>query len=247
MQNRDTLLDFVERLHDECVEAARKLRFNKELNVDGTLMCLYATLIEHTGAIAILARTEKRASSMAVFRTLLEAYVDFKNLLEDKAYLDFIYAQHHKKWGQILRRSKEGNPYLLPIARRADLDSAIAEHEAGLRRLKAKGIKPLRVDERFSKAGLREVYEAVYAHASGSAHNDLSSLIRRHITVGESDFGLAVYKPTTPVDFHTVLDSTARIVLGASQQVHSYLQSEAITAFDQLAADFATVQAEYPD
>ena len=87
------LLDFAKQAHDTCGITAMKLRFDQKFHKDGALMCSYATLIEHMGGMIALVEAGKRTSSTAVMRSMLEAFVDFNNLLNDRSYFQNMLAK----------------------------------------------------------------------------------------------------------------------------------------------------------
>ena len=139
---------FLDRLHDESIEMLRDVTFNKGLDKDGLLVGIYATLIELAGGVLVLVYQDRYSALSPVFRALLEAYVDFKNLFDDPNYLKHAYANHHANWSKLLR-NKEPNRYLEDIRGHEDFEASLRRHEEGLAELKKQGFGPLKVKERF--------------------------------------------------------------------------------------------------
>jgi Family of unknown function (DUF5677) len=126
--------------------------------------------------------------------SFLEAYVEFRNISDDASYLKNCYARHHENWIKVLRQSEEPNPYLVGIHNHVERDAALARHENELNRLKQEGFAPLNISTRFERAGMADEYRSIYHFESDGSHNSLQALISRHVELGQSDFGLALYK-----------------------------------------------------
>ncbi len=238
------LLEFVEHVHDISVDRARQLRFNKDFHIDGALMCSYATLIEHTGGLIALANSGKRTSSTAVFRSLLEAFVDFKNLFADRAYLQNMLAKYHEEWSLLLKEAIQGdNPILVDLSRAGGIHEALAQYEGEKNELKKRGIRSLRIRERFRLAGMEHEFTSVYMLASSGAHNDFAALLRRHAVMGESenDYGLHIYKSVDKHHFRSELHGAVSFLITASWMVHDYLKSSVKAEFEALVGDLERV------
>jgi hypothetical protein len=168
-------LDFLAKVHDQSVDLLEAVKFDKNPYRDGYLLCLYASMVELCGGIVLLIEYDRKTALSPVFRTFLEAYVDFKNTAEDRAYVKFSHARHHKDWIKVLRT--KANPFLASILAHHQLDASLQGHEADLKELKAEGIHPLKVDERFAKAGMTDEYLSVYHFESDAIHNSWQAMI----------------------------------------------------------------------
>ncbi|MFZ0609915.1 MAG: DUF5677 domain-containing protein, partial [Xanthobacteraceae bacterium] len=175
------LLKFVKRLHDASVSLAAKLKFNKSFSKDGGVVCLYGSLIEHASSFITLVEHRQKTGSSSIFRSFLEAYVDFVNLEKDASYIKHCYATFYEQWLKVLRVSA-GNQYLKDIAELDGRDAIVQNYKSELQKLEKENFRPLRVDERFRKAGLEAEYNSIYRLESGEAHNSLSALFQRHLS-----------------------------------------------------------------
>ena len=241
------LLVFVNKLHDHSLELLRGLTFDKRFEADGLIVCLYASMIELTGGTVVLAGQDRWSALSAVFRTFLEAYVDFRNVLADPTYIKNCYARRHETWIKVLRQGEEPNPYLAGVHGHADRPAALQRHETELQRLKDEGFPPLKIITRFERAGMADEYRSVYAFESDGSHNGLQALISRHVESGQNDFGLALYKERSLDDYQTRLDSTAGLLLDATQRIHERLKSghqKEIGALSNELADLRTAYAK---
>ncbi len=186
------LLAFVDKLHDRSMALLEGVTFDKRLEEDGYIVCLYASMIELVGGIVVLVKENRHTSVSPAFRTFLEAYVDFKNMLDDANYLLNCYARHHEGWLKIHKESEKPNPYLAEIREHEDRDAAIERHETELKSLLERGYTPLNVFTRFERAGMANAYRSIYHFESHRAHNNLQALISRHFECDQNDFGLAL-------------------------------------------------------
>jgi hypothetical protein len=242
------LLTFAENVHDASLEAAKRLRFNKGFHADGALMCSYATLIEHTGGMIELTRARKRTSSTAVFRSMLEAYVDFRNLFQDRKYLNNMLAKFYADRLALLRRAADGgNPYLEDLGNWEGVGKALEMYEAELEGLDAAGFKPLKIWQRFERVGMENEYRAVYSHVSSGAHNDFGALRSRHAVLEQDDYGLHLYKQVELKDFQNELDGAVSYLITTSVMIHDYLKSDAKAQFEAMIVQLEEVRAAYPD
>jgi hypothetical protein len=240
----EPLLAFVKKLHDHSLELLRNVTFDKRLEADGYVVCLYASMIELGGGIVTLIERDRRTALSAVFRTFLEAYVDFKNVLEDPTYIKNCYARHHADWLRVLKHSRNPNPYLAGIGAHADRDAVLKRHDTELQRLKKEGFAPLKIVERFERAGMGDEYRSIYHFESDGSHNSLQALIGRHIELGENGFGLALYKKHALDDYAAILDSTAGLLMNATEKIHERLKSDRRKEVGALSAELAKLRSK---
>ena len=76
------------------------------------------------------------------------------------------------------------NPYLELIARKEGVQEARRDYDRKLKELKRRKIEPLQIAQKFERANMKHEYLSVYNLASSFAHNDISALIQRHVSVG---------------------------------------------------------------
>jgi hypothetical protein len=239
------LLVFLNKLHDQSLELLRDLTFDKRLEADGYVVCLYASMIELAGGIVVLVEKDRWTALSTVFRTFLEAYVDFRNILADPTYIKNCYARHHEGWIKVLRDDAEPNPYLKAIHGHADRDAALQRHKSELERLRKEGFPPLNIFARFERAGMLNEYRSIYAFESDGSHNSLQALISRHVELAENNFGLALYRERTLGDYLTHLDSAAGLLMGATQQIHERLNSKRGKEVQAFNEELTTLRADY--
>ena len=74
------------------------LKFDKQHLWHRNLIALYLSLIEYSDSLIFLVENKKSIAVPVVFRSLLETYVDFKNLSEDKTYGYHMEANYAYNW-----------------------------------------------------------------------------------------------------------------------------------------------------
>lgn len=242
MPNSHELLVFFDKLHDQSLEFLRDVRFEKQPQQDCYIVCIYASMIELCGGILVLVRGNRRISVSPVFRTLLEAYADFKNMLQDPAYVNYCYARHHQDWINILESNQRPNPFLVEIHGHKDRDAALERYKNELQRLAEEGVHPLRVSERFEMAGITDEYLSIYHFESDAIHNSWQALIGRHFEEIYNGFGLSLYKERSLDEYVTHLDSSIALLLDATDKVHRRFGSDHQAAIEELWKELSAIR-----
>lgn len=219
--------EYLSALHSECLAGARGLRFNKTHPWHFLLVALYGSIIELAGCILILARSDGNAGLGAVLRAQLEVYIDLVNLADDRSYLEFIDAADLKQLQSIYTAAADGNAYVFRITESPLFTSTRDDVERQRRALTEKGIRPLRIHQKFERAGERALYDGVYAMLCTDAHSNRSALVSRHVEpLGDEDFRVSYYKPASEQDLLVFLDSSAGLLQDATERVYAALECE---------------------
>lgn len=232
------------KLHDRSIDLLSGVVFDKRPKRDG--YCLYASMIELCGGILVLVERDRKTAVSPVFRTLLEAYVDLRNALQDPAYVEHTLARHHKDWIKVLSHG-EKNPFLAGVIEHRDRDEALERHRQELEKLQRDGIRPLKPNERFKQAGMAEEYVSIYHFESDATHNSWQAMIARHFEKTEEDFELALYKRHTLDDYTTHLDSAASLLLDATERIHERFESAQKQEVGRLREEFDKVRTNMVD
>jgi hypothetical protein len=211
------ILEALQSFHDRLLGLAAHFSFDKRNPVDLHRVALYGSMLELTGAICALLKTDARIGIPSLFRSFLEARVELTNLMADPGYIENMRASHIEQWLKVLKEAKtKKNPYLTSIAKLPDLDDQIAKEKAELQRLKNAGRPPLDVFQRFERAKMVQEYRSLYNSLSCDAHSNIRALISRHINLKENDFEVTYYKDEPIESFGAILDSTAVLLLQLS-------------------------------
>lgn len=240
------ILVFLKKLHDQLLPLVVSLRFDKHSPLHFHQVALYGTLLELTHGILVLIDKDARVGVPSLFRSILEASVELRNLQRDASYIENMSAAYVKQWLALLKEAKKGtNPYLAELASLPNIDSHIAEADSKLQTLMEKGKKPLIIFERFERAGMLDEYRSMYNDLSCDAHSNTRALISRHVEFSSDDFAVVYYKDE-PVDtLIAELDSTAGLLIEASLSVHVAFQSDVIKQVHALHDELCAIRASY--
>ena len=99
--------ELLKRLHDELLPRAKRIVFDKRNMVDFHRIALYGSLVEFSGAIIVAILNNARIGVPSLFRSMLEASVEFRNLIRDPSYVEFMNANHSAQWLQVLEEAKD--------------------------------------------------------------------------------------------------------------------------------------------
>lgn len=174
---------------DHATEVAALIHYDLRDPQQRYLLSYFCTGIELAAACIVLGQSTECIGIPILARSTLEAYVDFKCLVADAAYVECIEAAHDREWAKVFDEAvSAGGAYLGQLGAEASVQrerAAIAERED---RRQASGIRRLTAKERFARAGVAELYYSVYNFLCAEAHNDARALIGRHIK--EDDQGV---------------------------------------------------------
>lgn len=231
-------LDLLKKLHDALIGFAAKLSFDKSHPWHRNLVALHGSLIELSSAFLILLIEGGKIGVPSLFRTILETYVEFHNLLKDKTYGYHMEAQYNDQWLKLLRESAKGtNPYLKYFTELPDLSENIDRMEKELAALKLKGYMPLKVRDRFDKADMLNEYYSIYNLLSADTHGNIRSLVSRHIEIKGSDFDIVLYNDTPIEEFLWYIDLTCGLLVQSAIGIHELLNSEVLSEVKALEKD----------
>lgn len=145
-------LKFLKELHDKFIDLSKKIIFDKKHPRQLFMIALYGTIIELCGGFITLIDKKFYTCVPSIFRSIVEAHVELKNLYSEAEYGYFMEASRHDQWLKVLKEAKKGdNPFLADIHNWEQLDTEIDNHISTINDLTNKGYKPLKVFERFKK------------------------------------------------------------------------------------------------
>jgi len=208
-------------MHKLAVREAAHLRFDKRNERDRNLVAVYCSLIELTSGIIVLISQRASACVPIAFRSLLEAFVDFQNLVKDPNYSQHLQAAHISEWLRLQGAATGGeNPYLASLADLPELSADQQRNRETLAELASRGYKALSHFERFVRAGMEHEYRSIYNMVCSYSHNNLRALIDRHIEMSGDDFELVLFKREGPSELVMYVDSSLGLLLRASETMH---------------------------
>lgn len=219
-------LEFLKTLHDKFIDLSKSIVFDKKHPRQLYMVALYGTILELCGGFITLINAKLYTSVPPIFRSIVEAHVELKNLFSEAEYGYFMEASHKDQWINVLEEAKKGeNPYLADIHRWDKLDIEIKNQKCAFRDLQKRGYRPLKIWERFKKANMENEYRSLYNFLSCDAHSNIRALISRHIDINNEDFEVVFYNDE-PLEHHlSYLDTTAGIVVDSSGMIHDVFKT----------------------
>ena len=174
------VLDALSAVRDHAIGVASLVHYDLADAAQRYLLSYFCTGIELAGGSIALAQQAESIGIPILARSMLEAHVDFRCVLADPAYVEWIEATHDREWAKVIDEAiNAGGAYLSKLGSeptvRQERDR-IAERET--ERAK-KGIRKLKAMERFRRAGMQELYYSVYNFLCSEAHNDARALISK--------------------------------------------------------------------
>lgn len=212
----------------DAITYAKHLKFDKRHSWHRNLIALYCSLVEYSDSLVYLAENEKSISVPLVFRGLLEAYVDFKNLSEDSSYGYHMEASYAKEWLKVIEvASQKRNAFLAGMGEDPALDAQAQEHTNKLAELRDKGYAALNQFEKFHKARMVDEYRSVYNFVCSHSHNNIRSLVDRFFVINdaENDFEMALFKEHVPGEFEPYLVTGKHFLRNGSHNIHAVLET----------------------
>lgn len=212
----------------KALEYTKYLKFDKTHNWHRNLIALYGVIIEYSDSLVHLVAKDKTITIPIIFRSLLEAYVDFKNLAEDPSYVNHMEASYSSEWIRVLKNAEGGkNPYLAAIGDDEKLMAQVQHHEENLARLKEDGYPPLSQISKFEKAGMVQEYRSIYNFFCSHSHNNIRSLVDRFIIINEQedDFEMTLFREHTAGEFDHYLSTGMHWLRNGSHNIHAILET----------------------
>ncbi len=237
---------YLKNLHDECIRLSQNIRLDHKHPRQLYLVGLYGTLIELSGCLIRLIERNLGTGVPPIFRSILEAYVELKNLHAKADYGYHMEAIFEYQWIKILKEAKnKPNPYLKDLSQLEDLDAEIKRHETQLAKLKDKGYVPLNVYERFDRAGMADEYRSFYSYVSNYVHCNIQALVDRHTEIHGNDFSIIYYKEEPLASYLAYIDPTAALLVDASMKIHKFFNTGYWGDVEKLSKNLGEVRSRY--
>lgn len=223
----DDLLNRLKNVLGEAIEVVSLIRFNRDNPQHLYMVCLHGTVLEMANGCLSLYKTKNSTAVPVLLRAQLEAYVDLRNLSDSVDYLKFMnvaYLHEKKKMlGNAIERGKH-NAYLETLANCEGLRANYYKVRAEIAESRGKGFKKLEVWERFEKAGLTDLYDAVYPVLCQHSHNNLNILEKRHLMEVDGTVKVSYFQTVEKEEnLLFFVDTIAGVLADSTGQVFSVL------------------------
>lgn len=215
-----------ELLFHKAIPYAEELVFQRDNHRELVAALLYSSILELAHSIYVLLSNNHGNQAFALVRTMLEALIDLKNLVNDENYHRNILLEHNEYWVAILNEAKKGNQYLTSISQDSGVGERLRSHKNEMEILRGKGAQYLSVKKKFKKAKEVDLYNTGYKMACGYTHTNLRSMLARHVdqTVkGEIEF--VAFKEHDPEDFPVVVEAFLNFTRESSRLTHGFFET----------------------
>jgi len=220
------ILVYFEKELEEVMSLATELKFDSSHALHQHVISLYGSIIEFSSTIKELYKSGHHSAIPVVLRSILEAFVDLKNLCQDPKYGYSLTINSNKESLKFLKAAKDNqHVYAELVARDPDVDQHINNFEKEINSLRNKGNKGVSIRCKFEKVGMAYEYQTIYSMLCAATHNDIRALSARHMVINEDSFSLEIFKKE---DFDTIYESfgiASELLLRATYEIHGLLNS----------------------
>lgn len=169
-----------------------------------TLAC---SMLEGCWSILKLIQFGMKIQASILFRSLIEAEVEFIRICRDDRFIDEFRLRSEQNWIKTLKLAKKGNPFFSMILNSDDFQKRYEQKLQLVGELEGRGARNSSIRERFESIDALEVYEGFYHKLSDHSHTSLSALIERYISVGEDAPVFRAFHQPEEAEFDPLLDS----------------------------------------
>lgn len=230
------LLDIVLR---ESLDLAEIIKFDKKHAYHFHLVSLYGSIIELCFTLKYLSDCDTKIGIPIIFRSILEADLDLKNLSNDKGYGFRLELGFIRSWLDFLGVAKRGeNAFLSELGKVKDLSSVIRDQKKREKELLQNGHKRIDIKEKFELAGMNEEFGAIYPKLCSHSHNGLEALRERHGKVVGEDYEMAYFKSMDTNDFEEYALLAGEVLIRAMFSIDSIFCLEASSHIEDIKNKF---------
>jgi hypothetical protein len=235
-------------LIDTVVNNFTLLPYHKVTKPNKYTYLFYTQIFELSVALSSAVNCHNRIAIPILLRSLMEAYVDFHNLLEDAEYvkvLDLSYLLEHKKY--LEAALNQSNPYFVGFNNIQEIEKDLETTKQLIKELDVLGIKKAHISEKFSKLDGDDLYRAVYSDLCCDAHNNFKSILKRVSEVPEDETKeqVEVLKPIRPGSIEKYLLTCIGILLFCTYWVHKAHETVFVNEIEKLQIEYKILRNEY--
>jgi hypothetical protein len=216
-----TFNEIFKRSVERSIDLSRLLPFDASNKQQLFAISLYGSMIDCAHSLNILIDGKASAGAPLMVRPMLEAYVGLRLVVEDPEYVSYMDANFFRTWVKRLNEAESQNPYLASLATRESFDAIKAQYESRTAELADKNFRNLRIEDKFRRAGMIDVYNSVYSILSDHAHSSIGALINRHFAMRKGGGLEVIFLRDPDEDEFEVYESTAaELILEAGILLH---------------------------
>jgi hypothetical protein len=200
---------------------------------------LLGRVLEQVEGIYAMLERKDGACGFILLRSLLEAYVDLRNVTKDPGYAEFMHAAFLDQKRRLLEAAIERggtSTFLVALAGHPEAPSVLDEVRSELAELQARKVVSLQVRQRFELAGEGGMYHGPYADLCWHSHNNINVLERRHLQLVDGSYEIRAFDPITDGDAQLISDTLAGAAANSIVAVGNMLNAGPGLDLDSLTA-----------
>jgi hypothetical protein len=204
------------------------IRFDKTHAWHRDMVCLYCSIIEHGDSLYKLFEQERITAAPLLLRSMLEAFIDLKNLSNDQSYGYYLQSSNLKEWLKVTKAAGTlQNPYLDGLASAEGFDEQVSNWEKELEDYRKEGYSPLNQFQKFEKAGMVNEYRSLYNFLCSYSHNNIRALTDRHLelTDDKTDFKVVMFQEFDAEKSEHYLQTATTCLNQSSKLIHKALKT----------------------
>jgi Family of unknown function (DUF5677) len=228
---------FLSKMIEESMADMGLLHFSLDSAQHLAVACMYASVVQTVRECQRLL-SEPSISAPTILRSLMECHADLLATINDKHHVDRLLATFYfeklRHVNSMLQHP--ANPFHADMARYIDPNAEKSQITADLAKIESHGYKRLRMEDRFSAAGLLDVYQSAYWQLCLYGHNTVPVLEERHMVKGQDNpelLELVLYKENSPSELARRLDMLSGLLLNCGFKVHTFLNTNSADTYQQ--------------
>lgn len=220
------ILVYFEKELEEVSSLAKEFRFDSSHALHQHVVSLYGSIIEFSSTIKELYKSGHHSAIPIVLRSILEAFVDLKNLCQDPKYGYSLTINSREESLRFLKAAKDNQKvYAELVAQDPDFDLNYSNLKKEIESLKSKGNKGVSIRKKFDDAGMANEYQTIYSMLCTATHNDIRALSVRHMIIDGDSLSLEIFKKEDIDTIYEFFGIASELLLRASYEIHGLLNS----------------------
>ena len=190
------------------------------------LALLHLSLVELGHGMAALLKEQAHSSIPGQFRTMLEGYVDFENLLRDIDYVDNMAHRCYRAQLKLLDHARE-LPDLRDILDDPEYEERRAHIEDQIAQLNERGRKSLGFKTRIGRVPKGDRYWGMYWQTCQAAHLSISELERRHeVEISDGRISASLFSPRFSREVMKYGLFAAQFIVGTMDKLYEFVDHD---------------------
>ncbi|PJZ41762.1 hypothetical protein CH370_10055 [Leptospira kmetyi] len=222
---KDELDSFLGRLINISIRSIKNANVQANDRLSILILLKWSFIIEYAIAILTLLRTEKEQPIFSLLRSMIEAYVDIRNLISIPGYdksLELENAQMREK--QLNYKKRNENHDLIKIFFPSDEKAEQEKYE--IKKLKEEAsltnIKTYKLLEKFQNAQMEAEYYTIYIRLSHESHANLMNLLTKKLNIREESTKINVFSEIDDLALSPLIDTAAGILASTIERTSKF-------------------------